>query len=45
MTEDEKIRLDYERTAQYFFHLADVRFRLLALLPVVSGTALVRLQS
>jgi hypothetical protein len=41
MTEDEKIRLDYERTAQYFFHLADVRFRLLALLPIVSGAALV----
>lgn len=40
MTEDEKIRLDYERTAQYFFHLADMRFRLLALLPIVSGTAL-----
>lgn len=40
MTEDEKIRLDYERTAQYFFHLADVRFKLLALLPVVSGAAL-----
>ena len=40
MTEDEKIKLDYEGTAQYFFHLADVRFRLLALLPIVSGTAL-----
>ena len=40
MNEDEKIKLDYERTAQYFFHLADVRFRLLALLPIVSGTAL-----
>jgi hypothetical protein len=40
MTEDEKIKLDYERTAQYFFHLADVRFKLLALLPIVSGTAL-----
>lgn len=40
MTEDEKIKLDYERTAQYFCHLADVKFRLLALLPIVSGTAL-----
>jgi len=40
MTEDDKIKLDYERTAQYFFHLADVRFKLLALLPIVSGTAL-----
>jgi hypothetical protein len=40
MTEDDKIKLDYERTAQYFLHLADVRFRLLALLPIVSGAAL-----
>jgi len=40
MTEDDKIELDYERTTQYFFHLADVRFKLLALLPIVSGTAL-----
>jgi hypothetical protein len=40
MNEDEKIKLDYERTAQYFFHLADVRFKLLALLPIVSGTGL-----
>jgi len=40
MTEDDKSKLDYERTTQYFFHLADVRFKLLALLPIVSGTAL-----
>lgn len=40
MTEDDKMRIDYERTAQYFFHLADVRFKLLALLPLASGAAI-----
>jgi len=37
--EDKKLQVDYERTAQYFFHLADTRFKLLGLLPVVTGLA------
>jgi hypothetical protein len=40
MTDDEKLKIDYEMSAQYFFHLADVRFKLLAFLPIVSGSAL-----
>jgi hypothetical protein len=38
--EDKKLQVDYERTTQYFFHLADTRFKLLGLLPVVTGLAL-----
>jgi hypothetical protein len=45
MTDDERTKVDYERTSQYFFHLADVRFKLLALLPIASGTALVLVPS
>src|SRR5262245_49153344 len=40
MTDDEKLLVDYETSAKYFFHLADVRFKLLAFLPIVSGSAL-----
>ncbi len=38
---DEKNRIDYEQTIAYFHVLHDIRFKLLALQPVVSGTALV----
>ena len=30
---------DYEQTSKYFFHLADVRFKLLALVPSIAGIA------
>jgi hypothetical protein len=36
---DEKIRLDYEETNRYFRMLADIRFKLLAFVPTVSGLA------
>ena len=41
MTDEDRLKLDYERTAQYYFHLAEVRFKLLALLPIASGAALI----
>jgi len=37
MTDEEKLRLDYEQTTKYFHALADARFKLLALVPVVTG--------
>ena len=40
MDRDEKLKLDYEQTTGYYHHLADSRFRLLALVPVVTGTAI-----
>ena len=39
MDTDEKRKCDYEQTTKYFHALADVRFKLLGLLPVVTGTA------
>ncbi len=37
----EKLRLDYEQTAGYFHELAGVRFKLLAFLPIVTGSAII----
>lgn len=39
MTPDEKARLEYEQVGQVFALLTDVRFKLLALVPTVSGAA------
>jgi hypothetical protein len=35
----EKLRLDYEQTRAYFHALEEIRFKLLALVPVVTGVA------
>jgi hypothetical protein len=36
---DDRLRLDYEHTTQYLRALIDVRFRLLAFVPTVTGVA------
>ena len=36
---DPKLRIDYEQTVKYFLSLADTRFRLLALVPTITGIA------
>ena len=36
---DDRVRLDYEQTTQYLRTLIDVRFRLLAFVPTVTGVA------
>jgi hypothetical protein len=40
MTDNETLRLDYAETLQQFRMLADIRFKLLAFVPLVSGVAL-----
>ena len=40
MDRDEKLKLDYEQTIAYYHHLADSRFKLLALVPIVTGAAI-----
>ncbi len=40
MDKDEKLKLDYEQTVAYYHHLADSRFKLLALIPIVTGAAI-----
>ena len=40
MTPDERLRLDYDHTTDLLRTLTDVRFKLLALVPTVSGTAI-----
>lgn len=35
------LRLDYEHTIQYHHHLSDIRFRLLAFVPIATGGAIV----
>lgn len=41
MTEDrDRLALDYQTTVELFKTLADIRFRLLALVPAIAGTAL-----
>lgn len=40
MDRDEKLKLDYEQTTEYYHNLADSRFRLLALVPIVTGAAI-----
>ncbi len=36
----EALELDYEKTLEYLHHLADIRFKLLGALPLVTGAAL-----
>jgi len=36
---DDRLRLDYEQTTQLYRALVDVRFKLLAIVPTISGTA------
>ena len=33
------LKIDYDHTVQYIFHLSDIRFKLLGLLPVATGIA------
>lgn len=40
MNKDELRKLDYEKTLQYISQLTEIRFKLLSLLPVVTGVAL-----
>jgi len=39
MAEDDRLRLEYDRAVALFSELTDVRFKLLALVPTLSGTA------
>ena len=40
MDHDERLKIDYEQTTQYNHKLADIRFRLLALVPIATGAAI-----
>jgi hypothetical protein len=40
MDRDEKLKLDYEQTTAYYHQLADSRFKLLTLVPIVTGAAI-----
>jgi len=40
MERDEKLKLDYEQTTAYYHQLADSRFKLLTLVPIVTGAAI-----
>lgn len=40
MTEEERLRLDYDTTVRMILALTDVRFKLLALVPTIAGTAI-----
>jgi hypothetical protein len=40
MNPNEKLRVDYEQTVSYHHHLADIRFRLLTLMPLSTGAAI-----
>ena len=40
MDNDEKLKLDYECTTQYIHTLADMRFKLLAFVPLVTGATI-----
>src|SRR5688572_15893878 len=39
-SKDDIVRFDYERALQSFQMMADIRFKLLALVPLVSGTGI-----
>lgn len=38
--ENERMKVDYEQTVKYFHVLADIRFKLIALVPVLTGAAI-----
>ena len=40
MERDENLRLDYEKTTAYYHQLADSRFKLLTLVPLVTGATI-----
>ncbi|MFX0197673.1 MAG: hypothetical protein ACFFCW_16255 [Candidatus Hodarchaeota archaeon] len=40
MTDDERKKLDYEKTIEYIHKLGDIRFKLLAIVPIASGSAI-----
>src|ERR1039458_9618131 len=40
MKRDEKLKLDYEQTVQYHHNLADIRFRLLTMVPASTAAAI-----
>lgn len=40
MEDYEKLKLDYEQTTAYYHQLADSRFKLLTLVPIVTGAAI-----
>jgi hypothetical protein len=40
MDDKDKLQLDYEQTTHYFHELHNVRFHLLALVPIVTGAAI-----
>jgi hypothetical protein len=40
MTDDERLQLDYDTTVRVILALADVRFKLLALVPTIAGAAI-----
>ena len=39
MTDDDRVRLDYDKTTELLRTLLDIRFKLLALVPTISGLA------
>jgi len=39
MEYDDKLKLDYKATREYFYHLAETRFKLLAFVPTITGLA------
>jgi hypothetical protein len=39
MSDEARLETDYEQTTRYFHHLVDIRFKLLAFVPFVTGAA------
>ena len=44
MNKEEKLKIDYEQTSIYFHNLADIRFKLLTLVPIATIAAIALLQ-